>query len=405
MANHVYMKTEWYGSAVPSNIAIPLPTAAELVSHYKETNHHGYTLGAPYPPNSTENPMFWIKYGNTVVLNELAGQKMAYDGLRSLGSQAKAPAVYYGCQVSVSYKDDQDTWPVLRTYVVMEYVPGKTAAQCLQDSVDDDKRKDSIYTRIAFALSELHRIPVAPDSRPAAVNGGRIRHELFDDNQASLHYRNVDELEQHLNSVRRKRHDYWWLTGKLILLSIQFLFLTKSHCRVKDLAQEPMIFCYSDVWLDNFIIDEENEDHITIVDFEDASILPSSFAKFILAGTRDKIDRDIRDMVVVPCTEGVDDTATLIALAHPLMMGSGSFAQIGRKILGYYDIQENDNVEKLVTDTSGHPVSVFGTSSSTADLHTSFDPSANASASTSSIATPSISKAAYAVVEIHRTCS
>lgn len=89
MANNVYMKKEWYGSAAPSNIAIPLPTAAELVSHDRETNHHGYTLGAPYPPNSTQDPVFWIKYGNTVVWNELAGQKMAYDGLRSLGSQAR----------------------------------------------------------------------------------------------------------------------------------------------------------------------------------------------------------------------------------------------------------------------------------------------------------------------------
>lgn len=149
--------------------------------------------------------------------------------------------------------------------MVMKYVPDKTAAQCFQDSVDDDKRKDSIYTRMAFALSELHRTWVAPNSRPAAVNGGRIRHERFDDNQASLHYQDVDELEQHINSVRRKRHDYWWLTRKLILLCIQFLFLTKSHCRVKDLAQEPMIFCYYDIWLDNFIIDEEDEDHITIV--------------------------------------------------------------------------------------------------------------------------------------------
>jgi hypothetical protein len=118
-----------------------------------------------------------------------------------------------------------------------------------------------------------------------------------------------------------------------------------------------MVFCYSDVWLDNFIIDDE--DRITVVDFEDASILPSSFSKFILAGTRDKIDRDIRKMVVVPETQGVDNTSALIAIAHPMMIGSGSFAKAGRKLLGYYTVDEDDIVDKVVTDVQGNPVYAF----------------------------------------------
>lgn len=195
------MTKEWYGSILPSNITVPLPTAAELVSLCKETNRHGYTIGVPYPPG-TEPPVFWIKYGSSIVWNELAGQKTAHDGLRSLESQVRAPAVYYGCQVAIPYKDDPDGWPAHRTYVVMEYVPGRTAAQRLQDAIDDDAMKDFIYAKIAFALSELHRIPVPQDSRPAAVNGRRIRHELFDDNQASLHYPHISELEQHLDLVR-----------------------------------------------------------------------------------------------------------------------------------------------------------------------------------------------------------
>ena len=133
--------------------------------------------------------------------------------------------------------------------------------------------------------------------------------------------------------------------------------MTKGRCRIEKLAQEPMIFCYSDVWLDNFIIDDE--DRVTVVDFEDASILPSSFSKFILAGTRDKIDRDIRDMVVIPKTEGVDNTSALIAIARPMMMGSGSFAKAGRKLLGYYTVDENDVVDKVVTDAQGVPVCSF----------------------------------------------
>lgn len=212
MTKPVYMKKEWHGSSLSSNITVPLPTAAELVSLYQETNPHGYPVGAPYPPSTstTEPPVFWIKYGSSVVWNELAAQKKAHDGLRSLGSQARAPAVYYGCQVAIPYKDNPDGWPMLRTYVVMEYIPGRTAAQRLQDTTtNDDAMKDFIYSRIAFALSELHRIPVPQDSRPAAVNGGRIRHELFDDNQASLHYRNISELEQHLDLVGYTRKLCW----------------------------------------------------------------------------------------------------------------------------------------------------------------------------------------------------
>lgn len=133
--------------------------------------------------------------------------------------------------------------------------------------------------------------------------------------------------------------------------------MTKGQYRIENLAQEPMVFCYSDVWLDNFIIDDR--DRITVVDFEDASILPSSFSKFILAGTRDKIDRDIRHMVVVPETEGVDNTSALIAIARPMMMGSGSFAKAGRKLLGHYTVEEDDIVDKVVKDAQGVPVYAF----------------------------------------------
>lgn len=133
--------------------------------------------------------------------------------------------------------------------------------------------------------------------------------------------------------------------------------MTNAQYRIKNLAQEPMVFCYSDVWLDNFIIDDE--DRITVVDFEDSSILPSSFSSFILAGARDKINRGIRHMVVIPKTEGVDNTSALIALARPMMMGSGSFAKAGRKILGYYTVDEDDVVDKVVTDAQGVPVCAF----------------------------------------------
>ncbi|KAG8407743.1 hypothetical protein J3459_018377 [Metarhizium acridum] len=328
MSNTVRMRREWHGSALPSHVTIPLPSPAELVRLCTKSHPLGYTIGMPYP--DADSPVFWIKYRSKLVWNELAAQKMAHDGLRELNSPVKAPAVYYGCQVTV-HKDDAHAWQS-RTYFVMEYISGKTAAQRLEEATDD-ATKDDIYKQIALALSELHRIPVPQDSRPAAVNGETIRHVLFYDNEASIHYRNVTELEEHFNA---------------------FLTLTKRKHRVKNLAQEPMVFCYSDIWLGNFILDDEGR--ITVVDFEDASILPSSFSKLVLAGTWEKIDRDIRHMVVVPQAKDIDNTRALVAISYPIQV-CGGFANAGRKILGYYEIEEADKVDKVVTDEQGQPLS------------------------------------------------
>lgn len=84
----VSMIKEWHGSPVPTSIATPLPTTAELVSLCKQTNRFGYTMGMPYPPEA-ESLVFWIKYGSSVVWNELAAQKFAFDGLKTLHSPVK----------------------------------------------------------------------------------------------------------------------------------------------------------------------------------------------------------------------------------------------------------------------------------------------------------------------------
>lgn len=115
-----------------------------------------------------------------------------------------------------------------------------------------------------------------------------------------------------------------------------------------------MVFCYSDIWLGNFILDDEGR--ITVVDFELASILPSSFSKFALADSRSKMNRDIGPMVVVPQAKDIDNTRALSAISCLVQVRAG-FAKAGRKILGYYEMEEVDRVDKLVTDEHGQPVS------------------------------------------------
>jgi hypothetical protein len=85
--------------------------------------------GFPYPP---EAPIFWIKYGYAVYWNEVCAQTVAYNGLRHLESLVRAPGVYYAFKEANSI------------YIVMEYIPGKTAKECLEEAQDDTKKRSSI---------------------------------------------------------------------------------------------------------------------------------------------------------------------------------------------------------------------------------------------------------------------
>ncbi|KFY72479.1 hypothetical protein V499_07388 [Pseudogymnoascus sp. VKM F-103] len=199
--------------------------------------------GFAYPP---EAPTFWIKYGFAVYWNEVCGQTVAYDGLRQIGSSVRAPGVYY------AFKEDTST------YIVMEYIPGKTASQCLEET-QGEAEKETIYRSMAFAVSELHRIPI-PESRRrlAAISGERFRHNIFESHLlATCHYENTEQFQNHINT---------------------FLRLTKRENRVHGLHQEPMVFCQADIYHGNYMIDADNR--VTAIDFDLSSIVPSSLAKF-----------------------------------------------------------------------------------------------------------------------------
>ncbi|WEW61239.1 hypothetical protein PRK78_006729 [Emydomyces testavorans] len=294
---------EFRGIDPPPGVCIP--TVTELLSLCTAKHPCHYAMHLAYPP---QNPVLWIKYGSSVVWNEVPAQAMAYHELRRLGSPVRAPAVFYAC--TVNYE----------SYLVMEYIPGKTAAQLLEDT-NEPAHKEAIYRQVAFALSELHRIPVPQGSRPAALDGGRIRHSIFDDAEAPRHYQNVDQLEQHLNL---------------------FLQITKRKSRVQDLAREPMIFCHSDLWFGNFMIDQDGR--VTVIDFANTSILPSSFSKFLLLPSQNRLRSVVSKWVSIPSTDGVDNTAALADASGPMIMGQSSFASIGRRVPGNLN-REGETIE------------------------------------------------------------
>ncbi|OBT47015.1 hypothetical protein VE00_02483 [Pseudogymnoascus sp. WSF 3629] len=272
--------------------------------------------GFPYPP---EAPIFWIKYGFAVYWNDVCGQTVAYDGLRQIGSSVRAPGVYY------AFKED------ISTYIVMEYIPGKTAKQCLGET-QDEAEKEKVYRSMAFAVSELHRIPIPKSRRRlAAISGERFRHNIFEfDLQATRHYENTQQFQNHINT---------------------FLRLTKRENLVHGLHQEPLVFCQADIYHGNYMIDADNR--VTAIDFAESSIVPSSLAKF--SARFHNLGVHISQWVDVPATEGIDNTEALLAAYGPMTMGSGSFSRVGRRIAGGDDETQNRINQALQHEVRDYP--------------------------------------------------
>lgn len=112
--------------------------------------------GFAYP--SDDRPIAYIKYGYTVTVGEMQTQRYVCSALSQMadasGSGAKVPEIYhaFGCEE--------------QTYIVMEYVRGKTVGAWLRDSSSAETR-DWVYDQVAEAIEQLLRVPVpSGSSRP-----------------------------------------------------------------------------------------------------------------------------------------------------------------------------------------------------------------------------------------------
>lgn len=127
-----------------------------------------------------------------------------------------------------------------------------------------------------------------------------------------------------------------------------------------------MVFCYGDIWLENFIIDDQKS-RVTVIDFSEANYLPSSFSKWLLLGSG-KIRRNISSLVVIPSTEGIDNTEALRDAGAFMIQCSSSFNKFGLRLVSQWPgAQEHsdsldrkyrsiDKVDKVVVDSQGRPV-------------------------------------------------
>jgi hypothetical protein len=104
-----------------------------------------------------------------------------------------------------------------------------------------------------------------------------------------------------------------------------------------------MVLCYSDLFPGNFIIDDE--DNITIIDFSDTSIVPSSFVKYALWDHR--LGFDISQWVYIPTSEGVDNFESLLSVQGRMVIGPSSYAKLGRRLRGGDKESQESIKEKL----------------------------------------------------------
>lgn len=112
-----------------------------------------------------------------------------------------------------------------------------------------------------------------------------------------------------------------------------------------------MVFCQSDIYHGNYMIDADNR--VTAIDFADSSIVPSSLAKF--SARFYNLGVDINQWVNVPATEGIDNTEALLAAYGPMTMGSSSFSRVGRRIAGGDDETQNRINQALQHEVRDYP--------------------------------------------------
>lgn len=176
-----------------------LAWSEEEIEHaWKHTPHCTPTgsavTGFPYPADA---PSAYIKFKLGVpvelTLAEARNQMFAYDALQQLPPEERqavhVPEVYRTMRIG------------RLLFIIMEYVPGRTLAQIIEDRENWETIREEVINNIAQGMRLLLSLPVPCDAKPGPVGGGIIRHPIFKDCEAATEYDSVDMLERHFNKV------------------------------------------------------------------------------------------------------------------------------------------------------------------------------------------------------------
>lgn len=133
--------------------------------------------GVPLIDTTHSNvPYAWVKYGTSIRRGEARTQQFVAEIVNGdSGYAVRVPVVYLAFQW-----DDY-------VFIVMEYIQGSIC-------------NDSDVPLVASAVRAMIQIK-APTAEPGPQGGGLIEHPFFVEKMASVTYKSVDLLEQHVNGV------------------------------------------------------------------------------------------------------------------------------------------------------------------------------------------------------------
>lgn len=118
--------------------------------------------------------------------------------------------------------------------------------------------------------------------------------------------------------------------------------------QLRGLAEEPLVFCQSDLFAENFIFDPQGR--VVCIDFSEASIVPSSLAKFSVIVDNARLP--IMEWVYLPTTDPSDNTGALHNIRSHLILTSCSLGDLGRSLpLG--DDETQARLQRTIRRTVG----------------------------------------------------
>jgi hypothetical protein len=250
-------------------------TLSEEALFQRSLQHH-----VPYFPWPSERPLVWVKWGGPERLAEADMQRLAWDWV---GRERQAQRCSSGIHVPEVYKTF--TWDG-RSFIIMQLLDASLLSKSVfaypAGSLYD---VEQCFDLIAEAVHLLRRMPVPGDASPGPYTeqDRLIRHPLFTDQQASVVYQNIAELERHINEARTSPCCLCcaFLTPQQAIVE-QFLPGTQHEAPEVKLEKD-LVFTYSDFNDENFMFTTNPLDGrlcLYIIDFEHASFLPLSFLAY-----------------------------------------------------------------------------------------------------------------------------
>ncbi|AEO66481.1 uncharacterized protein THITE_2087957 [Thermothielavioides terrestris NRRL 8126] len=209
----------------------------------------------------TDRPLVWVKFGEPWRLAEADMQRLAWQWLRSQRETKQCSPDIHVPEVFRTFTRGP------RAFIIMELVDGTVLAKSVfAKPMGSLHPVEQCFDLIAEGIQVLRQMPVPPDATPGpytAEYGHRIiRHPIFKDQAARFVYRDVDQLERHLNKVIACRFP----RGEAPTLHLE----------------RQLVFSYCDLNDENFMFkrDANGRLRLYIVDFEHASFLPLCFLAY-----------------------------------------------------------------------------------------------------------------------------